>query len=122
MAVQATWVLRTTSQAACCTAHTDLRDGHVVAMLKLTEVESGGHAPHVQQHASHASTVPWPPSSIYRGMESKGEVLGQQATLGRLRPAEMITHHFKLAEAEHAYDVFMRSGETGAMKVVIEAG
>lgn len=47
---------------------------------------------------------------------------GQQATLGRLRPAELITHHFKLAEAEQAYNVFMRSGETGAMKVVIEVG
>ena len=59
---------------------------------------------------------------MYRGVETKGEVPGQQATLGRLRPAELITHHFKLAEAEHAYGVFMRSGETGAMKVVIEVG
>ena len=50
--------LQTTSQAACCTAHIDLHDGHIVAMLKLTKVENRRQAPHVQRHASHASTVP----------------------------------------------------------------
>ena len=43
-----------------------------------------------------------------------------QAALGRLRPGELVTHRFKLADVEHAYDVFERSAETGAIKVVID--
>lgn len=43
-----------------------------------------------------------------------------QAALGRLRPGELVTHRFKLADVERAYDVFERSAETGAIKVVID--
>ena len=43
-----------------------------------------------------------------------------QAALGRLRPGELVTHRFKLAEVERAYDVFEHSAETGAIKVVID--
>ncbi|QBS45325.1 zinc-dependent alcohol dehydrogenase family protein [Nocardia sp. CS682] len=38
---------------------------------------------------------------------------------GRLQPSEIVTHRFGLDEFELAYDVFSRSGETGALKVVL---
>jgi alcohol dehydrogenase len=40
---------------------------------------------------------------------------------GRLDPTVFATHHFALAEAEHAYDVFGAAAETHALKVVLTA-
>jgi alcohol dehydrogenase len=40
---------------------------------------------------------------------------------GRLDPTVFATHHFPLAETVEAYDVFAAAGETGALKVVLQA-
>ena len=40
---------------------------------------------------------------------------------GRLDPTAFATHHFALAEAERAYDVFGAAAETQALKVVLTA-
>jgi len=40
---------------------------------------------------------------------------------GRLDPTVFATHHFALAEAEKAYDVFAAAAETHALKVVLTA-
>jgi alcohol dehydrogenase len=38
---------------------------------------------------------------------------------GKIDPAKLITHRFKLAQILEAYDVFGRAAETGALKVII---
>jgi alcohol dehydrogenase len=40
---------------------------------------------------------------------------------GRLDPTTFATHHFALADVEHAYDVFAAAAETHALKVVLTA-
>src|SRR5438477_28529 len=40
---------------------------------------------------------------------------------GRLDPTLFATHHFALADTEHAYDVFGAAAETHALKVVLQA-
>ncbi len=40
---------------------------------------------------------------------------------GRLDPTVFATHHFALADTEHAYDVFAAAAETHALKVVLDA-
>src|SRR5205085_3081696 len=40
---------------------------------------------------------------------------------GRLDPTAFATHHFALADAEQAYDVFAAAAETHALKVVLTA-
>src|SRR5207248_151700 len=40
---------------------------------------------------------------------------------GRLDPTPFATHHFALADTEHAYDVFGAAAETHALKVVLQA-
>ncbi len=37
----------------------------------------------------------------------------------QLDAGRLVTHHFPLDEFEHAYDVFARAGDTGALKVVL---
>ncbi len=37
----------------------------------------------------------------------------------QLDAGRFVTHHFSLDEFEHAYDVFARAGDTGALKVVL---
>ena len=39
---------------------------------------------------------------------------------GRLQPARLVTHRFKLAEAMKAYDVFGNASKEGALKVVLK--
>jgi alcohol dehydrogenase len=39
---------------------------------------------------------------------------------GRLNPKKLITHHFKLADIIHAYEVFGNASKEKAMKVIIE--
>lgn len=39
---------------------------------------------------------------------------------GRLRPAELITHRFRLAEITKAYDTFAQASENRALKVIIQ--
>ena len=39
----------------------------------------------------------------------------------RLDPSAFATHHFALADAEEAYDVFAAAAETNALKVVLTA-
>jgi alcohol dehydrogenase len=41
---------------------------------------------------------------------------------GKLDPTPFATHHFALAQAEEAYDVFGAAAETHALKVVLHAG
>ncbi|MCE9626567.1 MAG: zinc-binding dehydrogenase, partial [Candidatus Eisenbacteria bacterium] len=38
----------------------------------------------------------------------------------RVNPTQLITHHFKLAQAIEAYDTFARAGDTKALKVILE--
>ena len=40
-------------------------------------------------------------------------------TSGQINARRFITHHFGLDEFDEAYDVFSRSAETGALKVVL---
>jgi len=37
----------------------------------------------------------------------------------QIDPEELVSHHFQLGQMEEAYDVFARSAETGALKVVL---
>jgi alcohol dehydrogenase len=39
---------------------------------------------------------------------------------GKIEPGKLITHHFKLDEILHAYEVFGNAGKENAMKVIIE--
>ena len=39
---------------------------------------------------------------------------------GKLKPAQLITHHFKLADILHAYEVFGNPAKEKALKVIIE--
>ncbi len=39
---------------------------------------------------------------------------------GRLDPSKLVTHHFKLADILHAYDVFGNAAKENAMKVIVE--
>jgi len=39
---------------------------------------------------------------------------------GKVDPARLITHRFKLAQVMDAYDTFARAAETQALKVIIE--
>ncbi|KAG8166030.1 hypothetical protein KVR01_004582 [Diaporthe batatas] len=39
---------------------------------------------------------------------------------GKLQPAQLITHHFKLSEMEKAYETFGDAAKHGALKVVID--
>ncbi|HEY6126090.1 MAG TPA: zinc-dependent alcohol dehydrogenase family protein [Steroidobacteraceae bacterium] len=41
---------------------------------------------------------------------------------GKIDPARLITHRFKLAQILEAYDVFARASETGALKVILSTG
>lgn len=38
----------------------------------------------------------------------------------RVNPTQLITHHFKLAQAIEAYDTFARAADTQALKVILE--
>jgi alcohol dehydrogenase len=40
---------------------------------------------------------------------------------GKIDPTRLITHRFKLANIQDAYDTFRRAAETRALKVIIEA-
>jgi alcohol dehydrogenase len=40
---------------------------------------------------------------------------------GKINPAKLITHHFKLEDILHAYDVFGNASKEKAMKVIVEA-
>ena len=39
---------------------------------------------------------------------------------GKIDATKLITHHFKLSEAEKAYEIFKHAGENNALKVIIE--
>lgn len=39
---------------------------------------------------------------------------------GKLEPGQLITHHFKLSEVMHAYDIFGNASEEKALKVILE--
>ncbi len=47
-------------------------------------------------------------------------MLLKTVTSGRLNPNQLITHHFKLADIQHAYEVFGNAAIEKAMKVIIE--
>jgi len=48
-------------------------------------------------------------------------MLLKTVSVGKINPAELITHHFKLDDMLHAYDVFENASKEKAMKVIIEA-
>lgn len=48
-------------------------------------------------------------------------MLLKTVTSGRLDPNKLVTHHFKLNDILHAYDVFGNAAKEHAMKVIIEA-
>jgi alcohol dehydrogenase len=50
---------------------------------------------------------------------SSTPILLGMAAAGRLPVSEMVTHTFELDAMEEAYDVFSRSADTGALKVVL---
>ncbi len=47
-------------------------------------------------------------------------MLLKNVTSGKLEPKKLITHHFKLDDILHAYNVFGDAGKEKAMKVIIE--
>lgn len=47
-------------------------------------------------------------------------MLLKTVTSGKIHPNKLITHHFKLAEILHAYEVFGDAAKEKAMKVIIE--
>lgn len=48
-------------------------------------------------------------------------MLLKNVTSGKLEPKKLITHHFKMDDILHAYEVFGNAGDEKAMKVIIEA-
>ena len=48
-------------------------------------------------------------------------MLLKNVTSGKLEPQKLITHHFKMDDILHAYEVFGHAGDEKAMKVIIEA-
>lgn len=48
-------------------------------------------------------------------------MLLKTVTSGRIDPNKLVTHHFKLKDILHAYDVFGNAAKENAMKVIIEA-
>jgi len=47
-------------------------------------------------------------------------MLLKTVTSGKLEPAKLITHHFKLDSILNAYKVFGNASKENAMKVIIE--
>ena len=39
---------------------------------------------------------------------------------GKIDATKLVTHHFKLSEAEKAYEIFKHAGENNAWKVIID--
>jgi len=39
---------------------------------------------------------------------------------GKIKPGALISHHFKLADIEQAYETFGNAAKTGALKVILE--
>ena len=39
---------------------------------------------------------------------------------GKIDATKLVTHHFKLSEAEKAYEIFKHAGENNALKVIID--
>jgi alcohol dehydrogenase len=48
-------------------------------------------------------------------------MLLKTVTSGRIDPNKLVTHHFKLKDILHAYEVFGNAAKENAMKVIIEA-
>ena len=47
-------------------------------------------------------------------------MLLKAVSANRLDLKKMITHHFKLDELEHAYQVFLNAAEEKALKIIID--
>jgi alcohol dehydrogenase len=69
---------------------------------------------HLEEHWDRNLTVTTGLEDTY----STAVLLGM-LTAGRLSAADLITHDFALHDMEEAYDIFSRSAETGALKVVL---
>jgi alcohol dehydrogenase len=97
--------------------------------LATTLIRPGGHVANIGVHGRpatlHLETLWSRNVTITTGLVdaySTGSLLhmtasGQLGDVGRLA-----THHFRLDEMEHAYDVFANAAETGALKVILHAG
>jgi len=47
-------------------------------------------------------------------------VLLKMVLAGKIQPKALISHHFKLAEIEEAYETFGNAAKTGALKVILQ--
>ena len=48
-------------------------------------------------------------------------VLLKMVMSGKIKPGALISHHFKLADIEQAYETFGNAAKTGALKVILES-
>lgn len=45
----------------------------------------------------------------------------KMVTSGKIRPTELISHHFKLDDIQAAYETFRNAAQTGALKVILQS-
>ena len=90
-------------------------------------IRPGGRVANVGVHGKsatlHLETLWTRDVTITTGLVDTSTILTLLSLIegGRLDPTVFATHHFALADAEEAYDVFADAAETHALKVVLEA-
>lgn len=95
--------------------------------LAATLIRPGGHVANIGVHGKPATLHLedlWSRNvTITTGLVDaySTPTLMRLITNGDLDAAQLVTHHFELADIEHAYDVFQNAAETGALKVVLTA-
>jgi alcohol dehydrogenase len=96
--------------------------------LATTLIRPGGHIANIGVHGKpvtlHLEDL-WPRNvTITTGLVDaySTPTLLRLVANGDLDPAQLVTHHFSLADIDEAYDVFERAGDTGALKIVLTPG
>jgi alcohol dehydrogenase len=93
--------------------------------LAVDLVRPGGHVANIGVHGApatlHLERVWIRDLTITTGLVDTDSTptLIDLIRTGRLDPSGLVTHRFDMNEFPHAYDVFARPGETGALKVVV---
>lgn len=88
-------------------------------------VRPGGHVANIGVHGAaatlHLESLWIKDITITTGLVDTFSTprLMTMVAAGQLDTARFVTHHFRLHEMQHAYDVFGRAGETGALKVML---